>query len=128
MNEEQNLNNSTQDDPAAGLESESEQNPDKARRNEIKHILLGSFSIDPQGRLCAGKGGWVTPFGMGDTAEQAIVFGVKRKRYFYKSTFNNSRQAIWNVSKSMENIGRNCVRCCRMLYKKHTFPSCGACI
>ena len=96
MNEEQNINNSIQDNSVAGYEPEPQRNPDKERRSEIKHILLGSFSIDSQGRLCAGKGGWVTPFGMGDTAQQVIAFGVKKKSYLYRTTFKNKSKCNTN--------------------------------
>lgn len=83
-----------------------ERTAEKDRRSEIRHILLGSFSIDAQGRFHAGSGGWVTPFGIGDGAQQTIAFGVKHKRYIYTTAYKNNTQAVFNASKAMSDIGR----------------------
>ena len=79
------------------LEKEAE----KARKNEIKHILLGNFKLSDKGRLAAGSGRWVTPFGIGDGAGNAIVYGISEMSFYYKTKLNNNRQAVFQAQKAM---------------------------
>ncbi|MBR6337399.1 MAG: hypothetical protein IKR76_06665 [Ruminococcus sp.] len=78
----------------------------KERRAEVRHILLGNFAFDDKGRLGAGTGSWVTPYGLGDGAGQTIAFGVKEKRFSYSSALKNAKQTVFKVGKAMEKTGR----------------------
>ena len=81
----------------------------KARRNEIKHILLGNFKLSDKGRLAAGSGRWVTPFGIGDGAGNAIVYGISEMSLYYKTKLKNNRQAVFQAQKAMADIGRGLI-------------------
>lgn len=79
---------------------------EKDRKSEIKSILLGNMTLDTQGNFNAGGSSWVTPFGIADGASETIMFGVKHKRYLYKTDYKNNQQAIYKASKTMSDIGR----------------------
>ncbi len=78
----------------------------KERKREIKHILVGSYFTLDDGRMASGGGKWISPLGVGDGAGPAILRGVKDKRYRYSTRLKNNKQALYNVSKAMKNIGR----------------------
>ncbi len=80
----------------------------KARKSEIKHILLGNFTLNSNGLLGAGSGRLITPFGMGDGAGNAIVYGIAEKVFRYKTKLS-AKQAIYRASKAMADIGRGLV-------------------
>ncbi len=78
----------------------------KARKNEVKHILLGNFTLSSGGALSAGSGRWITPFGVGDGAGNTIVYGMTEKTFYYKTSLKNNQQAVYRVTKAMADIGR----------------------
>ena len=61
---------------------------------------------DSKGKFSAGSARLVTPFGVGDGARETIMFGVKEKKYLYTTALKNNRQAIFQASKAMSDIGR----------------------
>lgn len=107
MSEQENVTNTKEGGELSDKKRKKlEKSAAKDRRSEIRNVLLGNFSIDEQGRLCSGSGGWVTPFGFGDGAQQTIAFGVKHKTFLYRTKYKNNQQAVFNASKAMADIGR----------------------
>ena len=78
----------------------------KERLREIKKILLGKYAQLDDGRLCASGSGWVTSQGLNDGASTTIIFGVKEKRFLYRSKLKNSTQAVFKATAAMRDIGR----------------------
>lgn len=78
----------------------------KARRDEVKRILLGNLVPNDDGVFTAGSGFWVTPFGVGDGAHETIAYGVKETCVLYRTTLKNNKQAIYKASNAMADIGR----------------------
>lgn len=76
------------------------------RKKEIRNILLGNFVIYADGSYGAGNSAWVTPFGFGDGAQEAIFFGISHRKYHYTSTFRNEIKTLYQVEKSMQDVGR----------------------
>lgn len=76
------------------------------RIREIRHILMGSYFTQEDGRLASGGGRWMSPLGMGDGAGTTMIFGVKNKRYRYNSGKKNNRQAVYAARQAMMDIGR----------------------
>ena len=78
----------------------------KAHLREVKKILLGKYAPMEDGRICASGNGWITPQGINDGARATIFFGVKQKRFVYKTKLKTSKQALFKAAAAMREIGR----------------------
>ena len=91
-------------------EEEEKENLEKERRKlrkkEIRSVLLGNFAVSDDGRTIAGKNRVITPYGIADGAQTVALFGIKQKRYVYRTTLKNYNQVAYRVYKTMADIGR----------------------
>ena len=78
----------------------------KLRKKEIRSVLLGNFAVSEDGRTIAGKNRLITPYGTADGAQAVALFGIKQKRYVYRTTLKNYTQVAYRIYKVMEDIGR----------------------
>ncbi len=78
----------------------------KLRKKEIRSVLLGNFAVSDDGRTIAGKNRVITPYGIADGAQTVALFGIKQKRYVYRTTLKNYNQVAYRVYKTMADIGR----------------------
>ena len=110
--DEEELEKTSDDDLGTGKNSDeqdqemSEKLNRKLRRNEIRSVLLGNFSINEDGKTVAGKNHIITPYGLEDGAQAIAFWGVKQKRYVYRTTLKNYTQVRYRVLKVMSDIGR----------------------
>ena len=81
----------------------------KERKKEIRNILLGNFVVYEDGSYGAGSHSFVTPFGFGDGAQETIFFGISQRQFRYETTFRNRTKALYQVLKSMRDVGRRLI-------------------
>ena len=91
----------------------------KARKKEIRNILLGNFMIYQDGSYGASTGTWVTQFGFNDGALGTINFGITRMQFRYTSTVKNNTRILYEVLKHMKTIGRRLI-----LVTAQEYPAC----
>lgn len=92
----------------------------KLRKKEIRSVLLGNFAVSDDGRTIAGKNRVITPYGIADGAQTVAFFGIKQKRYVYRTTLKNYNQVAYRVYKTMADIGR--------VFEMESSPEAVACL
>ena len=87
----------TDEDETSEEKERLEKERRKLRKKEIRSVLLGNFAVSDDGRTIAGKNRVITPYGIADGAQTVALFGIKQKRYVYRT---------YRVYKTMADIGR----------------------
>ena len=96
----------TDEDETSEEKERLEKERRKLRKKEIRSVLLGNFAVSDDGRTIAGKNRVITPYGIADGAQTVALFGIKQKRYVYRTTLKNYNQVAYRVYKTMADIGR----------------------
>ena len=96
----------TDEDETSEEKERLEKERRKLSKKEIRSVLLGNFAVSDDGRTIAGKNRVITPYGIADGAQTVALFGIKQKRYVYRTTLKNYNQVAYRVYKTMADIGR----------------------
>lgn len=96
----------TDEDETSEEKERLEKERRKLRKKEIRSVLLRNFAVSDDGRTIAGKNRVITPYGIADGAQTVALFGIKQKRYVYRTTLKNYNQVAYRVYKTMADIGR----------------------
>lgn len=77
----------------------------KLRKAELKRLVMSDLRQNADGSLSSGRGLILTPYGFGDGAMNVMIFGIKDRKFRYRSTLKNQTQNYYQISKAMQKTG-----------------------